>query len=535
VFLAWQVSGYKENGIPNCLGFAIERQASGGQPVALLNLKGFSKPKSGDAPSQPSTTWPFQAYFWTDHAAIAGTKVRYRIVAMLEPATAPVSGEASDWSDWIQLTAQADANTSAFFNRGLVLSQFVARFALQHQLKTPKDLKTYFAQNPTDPMLEFIAGELGKAIRGILSEAKLNPSIEIYCALFELDLDDIIEDLIAIGNRAHVILANGSVKTKGQDENAAAAERLQGKVDFHRRMTAPGPLAHNKFVAVTMNGKPFGILTGSTNWTLTGFHTQINNAIAIQDAALCQTYLDQWNLILQSGNTFPATLRQSNAKEKGPFPIVAPSEANVWFTPLPKASPPGADMPGPEPLNSILKRQDGGLFVRGVISTEPLGNKKTGLSQTAQIINDQAHKPYQFDVVQPEGLNQPIGPWIQTYTRSAFLSPGSGIGFAITHSKVIVIDPFGDDPIVVTGSHNLSGSASSKNDENLIIIRNSPGLARAYAVHCMTIYQHYRWPAYQDEVSKNKSSDDGFLDKTPGWQAKAQTPDTLNALKFWLG
>jgi phosphatidylserine/phosphatidylglycerophosphate/cardiolipin synthase-like enzyme len=98
-----------------------------------------------------------------------------------------------------------------------------------------------------------------------------------------------------------------------------------------------------------------------------------------------------------------------------------------------------------------------------------------------------------------------------------------------------VIDPFGDDPIVVTGSHNLSGSASSKNDENLIIIRNSPGLARAYAVHCMTIYQHYRWPAYQDEVSKNKSSDDGFLDKTPGWQAKAQTPDTLNALKFWLG
>ena len=35
------------------------------------------------------------------------------------------------------------------------------------------------------------------------------------------------------------------------------------------------------------------------------------------------------------------------------------------------------------------------------------------------------------------------------------------------HSKVIVIDPFGKKPVVITGSHNLGFKASTKNDDNI--------------------------------------------------------------------
>jgi hypothetical protein len=59
--------------------------------------------------------------------------------------------------------------------------------------------------------MQFFTGELGKAIRGILQRAKEDPSIEIYCALFELDLDDLIQGLIDVGERAHVTPA-GSLK-----------------------------------------------------------------------------------------------------------------------------------------------------------------------------------------------------------------------------------------------------------------------------------------------------------------------------------
>src|SRR6267378_6846954 len=58
-----------------------------------------------------------------------------------------------------------------------------------------------------------------------------------------------------------------------------------------------------------------------------------------------------------------------------------------------------------------------------------------------------------------------------TVTRNEFIPMQGGVvGFAIVHSKLIVVDPF-TNPVVVTGSHNFSGSASSKNDENFVIIR----------------------------------------------------------------
>src|SRR5262249_55113337 len=57
----------------------------------------------------------------------------------------------------------------------------------------------------------------------------------------------------------------------------------------------------------------------------------------------------------------------------------------------------------------------------------------------------------------------------------------------------IVIDPFSTKPVVITGSHNLGPKASSKNDENLVIVRHHPAMARSYAVNIMSIYNQYRW------------------------------------------
>ena len=63
----------------------------------------------------------------------------------------------------------------------------------------------------------------------------------------------------------------------------------------------------------------------------------------------------------------------------------------------------------------------------------------------------------------------------------------------MVHSKVVLVDPFGAHPVVLTGSHNLGPKASGTNDENLLIIRDAPGLAAAYATNIMAIYNQYRW------------------------------------------
>lgn len=66
-------------------------------------------------------------------------------------------------------------------------------------------------------------------------------------------------------------------------------------------------------------------------------------------------------------------------------------------------------------------------------------------------------------------------------------------GIVNIHSKVIMLDPFGENPVVMTGSHNLGFKASSKNDDNLIIIEGNGPLAAAYAVNIIAIFQSYRW------------------------------------------
>jgi phosphatidylserine/phosphatidylglycerophosphate/cardiolipin synthase-like enzyme len=85
-------------------------------------------------------------------------------------------------------------------------------------------------------------------------------------------------------------------------------------------------------------------------------------------------------------------------------------------------------------------------------------------------------------------MKHPAAGWAAEVTRAQFKS---GVGFAIIHSKVLLIDPFGSDPIVVTGSHNLSTSASQHNDENFVVVHGDRALAEAYAVNIQSAWRHY--------------------------------------------
>jgi phosphatidylserine/phosphatidylglycerophosphate/cardiolipin synthase-like enzyme len=88
------------------------------------------------------------------------------------------------------------------------------------------------------------------------------------------------------------------------------------------------------------------------------------------------------------------------------------------------------------------------------------------------------------DVLVPANIKDQFGEWEKELLRA---------GIVNIHSKVIVLDPFGEHPVVVTGSHNLGFKAWSKNDDNLIIIEGNGALAAAYAINIVAIFQTYRW------------------------------------------
>lgn len=60
------------------------------------------------------------------------------------------------------------------------------------------------------------------------------------------------------------------------------------------------------------------------------------------------------------------------------------------------------------------------------------------------------------------------------------------------HTKYMLIDPLGDDPIVITGSANFSEPSTTGNDENMLVIRGDRRVADVYLGEFMRLFSHFR-------------------------------------------
>ncbi len=119
------------------------------------------------------------------------------------------------------------------------------------------------------------------------------------------------------------------------------------------------------------------------------------------------------------------------------------------------------------------------------------------------------------------------------FVREMKKLPGT---FAMVHSKVVVVDPFGKKPVVIAGSHNLGPKASGKNDENMLIIRDAPDLAAAYAVSIMAIYNQYRWrfrrPLQPEQALEGPQGRQRYLEQQ-GYLKPGSA--SLREINFWVG
>ena len=93
-------------------------------------------------------------------------------------------------------------------------------------------------------------------------------------------------------------------------KTTTCAASCEAVVDLHGSTChRQGHFAHNKFVVFCdAQGKPQSVLSGSTNWTMTGLCTQANNGIIVNDAKLAEYFLDEWKLLKDAGNGYPDNL-----------------------------------------------------------------------------------------------------------------------------------------------------------------------------------------------------------------------------------
>ncbi len=547
--------------IRDCRGFAIERRLTRkGKTVTevLVNRIGFAgehiQPDEADH-GKPSTEWPFQRYSWIDHGANTGDTVSYRVIPMVRRAAGAaltrLDVQASPFSDPITLGAvPPGSKCQAFFNRGFVMSQFMARYLRDNHLTLAqfKQQIQHAEHEETEHVIRnFLSGDLRLTLLHLLDDAATTGA-DVFAALFELSDDELIDALAKLGPRAHVVLANGSIQKKTaetaadartRDENRAARATLRRAtvdVALRDRFISPGALGHNKFLVVVRNGKPKQVWTGSTNWAPTGLCTQVNNGILITDDRVAQIYREQWQRLRDAKSAFPTELVTSNSQ-----PHQA-GDMTVWFTRAQKKADLDAlnaevekakqgvlflmFMPGATGVLATVMKLTANphLFVRGVVSTLPNGRDDESEADV-DVIDRTSSKPLHLEIVQPEGAHLPMSQFAAEVTRTQFLA---GVGHAIIHSKVLVIDPFSDQAVVITGSHNFSGSASTANDENFVIIRGDKALAQAYAVNAEAAYQHYRWRAFLAETDRPFEG----LSDDDRWQAR-KLQNAATELAFW--
>ena len=271
---------------------------------------------------------------WWDYGVKPGDKVQYSVVPVVgkdRNSLALDKAEASGLSAEMVVTGQATAHVGAYFNKGIkgiVAAQWVSR-ALAALGKNPKIAD--IIADPKNPLRIALSGLLRPQILSLLEDTKSKDG-EVYAALYELNDPELLAALKAFGTKCHLVLANGAFKPPDNDENKKVRAEPKNEVDLHDRLVGKPHFAHNKFLVLCDSGsKPERVLTGSTNWTMTGLCTQANNGMIIDDPDVAQYFLDEWKEIKNAGDGYPASFAQFNSTSKT-FPLDGGS-ITQWFAP----------------------------------------------------------------------------------------------------------------------------------------------------------------------------------------------------------
>ena len=117
----------------------------------------------------------------------------------------------------------------------------------------------------------------------------------------------------------------------------------------------------------------------------------------------------------------------------------------------------------------------------------------------------------------------------QCYVDGAWSTPSGD-------PATVVIDPFSEQCVVVTGSHNLGHKASFDNDENLVIVEGNKSLAVAYATHVLDVYDHFSW-RWNVKREGHKAANQKLSTTPKAWLDRyfdAKGDVKVAQLRFWM-
>ncbi|MGH7230327.1 MAG: phospholipase D-like domain-containing protein [Nitrospiraceae bacterium] len=488
VLLAMNIEPALRQGL---LGFALERLAkTTGKKEFLTGMLHFPGMPHTDGEPIPTNQAPIQKFRWSDYRVYPDSHYTYTVH--------PVYGEPGNLVIKAGPTAEVKTASSrhgehrVLFNRAAAASQAFSRKFSQIEAALNAELKKAKAEN-RKPEFELPPAALKWLSRGVVEqiidfiERAKDATWALDIAIYEYELSEIIEAVEAAYARGVKVRVVYHAR-EGDEQTAVNEKHLVGLPETAKRGRLTDKICHQKFIVLSKvtDGKrtPRAVLCGSANFTENGVYRQGNVVHVVARADVSRQYLDLFEVLFR-GDTKTATRKYIS--EHNPFGDPQPLFAG--FSPR----------SGRGDLKAFI--HDAGNATRDVLfcttfdlyddlETALLGRPhdlilRYGLQNSrSKITGFHADRSAAFSATAM--LSKGLEGFLKESTHGQR-------GNILIHTKLIVIDFTSDQPIVISGSHNFSASASGGNDENYLILRGNTDVADSYGCELMRLYDHYRF------------------------------------------
>lgn len=549
------------------LGFAIRRTpgfwSADGKTRApdswLPNRLTFDGPAADTQGDAPTDQAPIQKFMWWD-ARIdpqdRDASFRYDVYPVVgTPANLQVLDAEGGVCD-VVLPAHFEDGIGTWFNRAVVSSQAFAKQVAALGLApnaAPSDtqalkLRTWLANDMEQVFAEMLdpASRAASAVYHLTDTLWALPAFEAFGRKHG-------EASLAIVYDAHTTARKG--KPPLPSPNQPAVDALQGLATLAPRDKTH--IMHDKFIVTDApsNPAPARVLTGSANFTTEGLTEQANVLHAFDSSVLAALYNDRAHAL--AGNPSIAETAKLTSGWSEPMTIGS-AQVRVAFSPEPAGQRTEIDtivaaiaaakhsvsfclfMPTDAALrDACFAAGDRGLMMFGLVNKINVGSatKADSAQQAGQTLDaatlanlELYHRSRDnHDVIDAAYFSPATVP--QGFTPELRLFPGEpapAFPPVVIHHKFIVIDAEGANPVVYTGSANMSRNSEQYNDENLLEIRDKR-IAAIYLAEFLRLYEHYRARALAISA-KQHGTDAG----TGAHARLALAPDSSWAKKYYV-
>lgn len=503
-----------------CLGFSVHRIDHDPAKPEQYWLSGFKTFKSVVPNPDPKAFYktrdhPLQTFYWSDYTAKPGHDYTYRFV--------PRYGEPKNLQDHQGVEATIEISTNdptkgthgVYFNRGVAASQ---AYANKYELRPDKLPPAKRAE-----ALQWLSRGLVEAIKAFISQAN-GPGHALRAAVYEFTQPDVLAAFKTANDAGADVQIVYHAKADEEGDLNRDAIKTAGLPKSILTERTNARIAHNKFIVFcTKDGagnlSAQSVWTGSTNLSEGGIFGHSNVGHEVRDAAVAGRFLDLWTQLKENPET--DKLRDW-VGANSPFDATAASADGMHTLFSPRH--------GLAPLKWYAERFGGGTS--SIYITEAFG--MGAVFETA--LENYAGKGLHYVLLDKRDTNQDT--WAAD--KKVIVAVGSKGGpntlarwaketltnfnprVPYLHTKVLMIDPLGTSPMVITGSANFSPDSTSGNDENMLVIVGDTDLADVYFTEFSRIFNHFYARYWAAELAKRHTDaptdTQSFLSEDPSWQ-----------------